>query len=274
MLWVTSLISAGCGPMTGFAAASLYTLVDLGTLSDGPLETRFSFASSLDGRGRVTGYSGTTTGDTHAFLFDGTMHDLGTLGGLSSIAYGFDAAGDVVGYSTVGSGELHRFSYDGTMHDLGPASRSYGLSLTQVDGATTVGGIPDASGYLTAYLDDGTLRPLGTLGGRSSYALGFNEDGSVVGYSATTSGAQHAFLYQDGVMTDLNGQVTSATGWILQSAKAINTSGQIVGFGTYEDQSRAFLLNLEAVPEAGTVAGAVAVALATGAAWLRGRRRS
>src|SRR5881275_76438 len=44
------------------------------------------------------------------------------------------------------------------------------------------------------------LLDLGTLGGSSSAAWGINEAGQVVGAAATATGAQHAFLYTNGMM--------------------------------------------------------------------------
>ncbi len=48
-----------------------------------------------------------------------------------------------------------------------------------------------------------SITDLGTLGGSYSYAYGINDSGQVVGGAATASGAQHAFLYSGGSMTDL-----------------------------------------------------------------------
>jgi probable HAF family extracellular repeat protein len=43
----------------------------------------------------------------------------------------------------------------------------------------------------------------------------------------------HAFLYQNGVMQDLNRLLPPGSGWVLEAATAINGSGEIAGFGAY-----------------------------------------
>ncbi|MFL6449963.1 MAG: hypothetical protein ACJ746_20115 [Bryobacteraceae bacterium] len=48
-----------------------------------------------------------------------------------------------------------------------------------------------------------SIRDLGTLGSSYSSALDLNNDGQVVGYSATYMGRYHAFLYSNGQMADL-----------------------------------------------------------------------
>ena len=53
----------------------------------------------------------------------------------------------------------------------------------------------------------------------------------------------HAFLWQDGVMTDLNDlPIVAGSGWILTAATAINDNGDIVGTGLLDGQVRGFLL--------------------------------
>ena len=76
-----------------------------------------------------------------------------------------------------------------------------------------------------------------------SRGLGIAPDGSVVGTAAPPSGLSVGALWTpDGAMHDLNRLIDSASGWVLQSALAVNAQGQIVGHGTWRGQSRACLL--------------------------------
>ncbi|HEX5008762.1 MAG TPA: hypothetical protein VFY71_00070 [Planctomycetota bacterium] len=87
---------------------------------------------------------------------------------------------------------------------------------------------------------------LGTLGGAYSTALGLDPEGQhVVGEASVPGGAflqDHAFLHAGGEMLDLNLLVQGAGGWVLQSAKAVNPAGQIVGAGTLDGHPAGFLL--------------------------------
>jgi probable HAF family extracellular repeat protein len=88
------------------------------------------------------------------------------------------------------------------------------------------------------------IMDLRTLGGDISYAYGINASGRVVGDSLTASGDDHAFPYRNRMMTDLHDLLPAGSGWVLLSATGINNAGQIVGYGTRNGQTRAFLLNL------------------------------
>jgi len=89
------------------------------------------------------------------------------------------------------------------------------------------------------------MQDLGTLGGTTSYAYGINDSGAVVGYAFKAGNVQHAFLYTSGAMLDLNTLLPTGSGWsVLTTARAINDHGQIVGTGTYNGQTMAFLMEI------------------------------
>lgn len=70
-----------------------------------------------------------------------------------------------------------------------------------------------------------TAVELGTLGGAGASAYGVNDLGMVVGASLTESEALHAFVWENGVMTDLG----TLEGGDASEAFSVNNSGVIVG---------------------------------------------
>ena len=66
----------------------------------------------------------------------------------------------------------------------------------------------------------------------------------MVGYSYTAPGVYHAFSYSSGTMTDLNSLTTNLPdGFVLDQASAINSLGDIAGYGENSlGQDEAFLL--------------------------------
>lgn len=79
----------------------------------------------------------------------------------------------------------------------------------------------------------------GVVGYGYSQAVAMNASGAVVGYSTVADCSIHGFLYQDGVLADLNDLSPAGSGWVIVNALAINNAGQIVAFarsgqGTYD----------------------------------------
>jgi len=228
---------------------------DLGTLGSPYDDLSDSFAQAINASGQVVGGSN-LPGDirnytSHAFLYsNGTMTDLGTLGGTSSYANGINDSGQVVGVSSLpGDSAYHAFLYNnGAMKDLGTlgasTSSAYGINDSgQVVGAS---GLPGNSGSHTFLYSNGTMTDLGTLGGCCSEGYGINASGEVVG-RASISGypawVTVAFLYISSKgMTDLNTLIPTGSGWTLYSAQAINDKGQIAALGLINGSQHAFLL--------------------------------
>jgi len=101
-------------------------------------------------------------------------------------------------------------------------------------------------GQPRAFLWEGSeMKDLGVPArGNLSRARSINGSGDVVGeWRISVNGQQRfkAFLWEDGQMKDLNALIPAGAGWDLLGAQAINESGQIVGSGTINGQTHAFL---------------------------------
>ena len=174
-------------------------------------------ATAVNDKGQVVGISGLCSNAVgglsakHALLWEnGAPIDIGNLGGQTwNTPTAINQQGDVVGFSDLPNDD--------------PAHPNYHAFLwTRKNG----------------------IRDLGTLPGDvRSQALGINDQGQVVGLSVDASHHIRAFLWQDGVMTDLNTLVPAGSP-VLLYANDINDRGEITGeaFDPGTGDAPAFLL--------------------------------
>lgn len=220
-----------------------------GTMHDlGALGSNFSRAVDINDAGQIAGTTRTansigagceqggpiTNGCRAFFWTNGTMHDLGTLGGDFSAATDITETGHVVGFSTTASGETHAFYWDGTgMRDIGVLCLSpsvcgnRSVARAANDRGRVVGVATTPSGEHHAFVWDfqrGRIRDLGTLGGSTSGAQVVNNRGDVAGAAYTSDEKAHAFFWDGWTMQDLG-----TLGGEESSAAAINKWGDIVG---------------------------------------------
>jgi probable HAF family extracellular repeat protein len=137
------------------------------------------------------------------------------------------------------------------------------------------------------------LQSLGTLGGENDYSSAFdiNDAGQIVGSSFVSGYTEHAFVYENGTMTDIGVQIIGAESYAFDinnfgqaignfddnegfvysggvvtptgtlpggsysMALAINDAGQVIGFGNTASQTRAFRMNAGVMVDLGTLGG-------------------
>jgi probable HAF family extracellular repeat protein len=142
----------------------------------------------------------------HAVLWDsdGSVYDLGNLGGSINLAAGINIRGEVVGGAQSKDGNLHAFLWtkERGMQDLGLLGTDTLTAPTWInnDGQVVGGSCPGPTGNCRAFLwQDKTLLDLNTLIPADGplyllFAWGINESGEIVGQAMTKTGELHAFL--------------------------------------------------------------------------------
>jgi len=251
---LTAQMHFGLAFMLSFAASvageTLYSAAPVGSLGGS-----FSVGLGISGLGQVVGDSRTANGFIHAFLYsNGVIADSGTLpGGTRSTAVAVNDSGQVTGYSsTSGPAVNHAFVYsNGILTDLGVlrgGNFSFANSINdsgQVTGKANIDGVDHAFLYAR-----GSMIP---IIGAESDGTGINALGQITGQVATASGFFHAFIYSNGVITELG-----TLGGLSSFGAAINSHGQVTGYSAlFKGPDHAFLYSRGRMIDLGTLGGAV-----------------
>lgn len=204
---------------------------------------------------------------------NGVVTELPTLPGggtynatlINSRALAVNDSGQIVGFGLT-TGDIYHAALwqNGAVTDLGTIAgggKSEALAIN--NGGTIVGFAVDSAGIDEAISwQNGTMTVLPHLQyGGHTVAYGINNAGLVVGRSDlyTASGwTDHAVLWQNGTLFDLNNDLPANSGWVLNYAFSINNNGEIVGMGTYDGAATAFMM---AVGDSGAPAMSVSAAL-------------
>jgi probable HAF family extracellular repeat protein len=237
--------------LTGFPTQTRALLWQDGAIKDlGTLGGPDAIGGGINNRGEVFGISYTPIDPAagfpsiHPFLWrNGTMLDLGSLGGTDSEPNAINESGEVVGFSTLaGDAVSHPFVWrTGKLQDLGTlggrnANARWINNRGDIIGRADLAG-PAPQDHDGVLWTNGQTIDLGTLPGDAcSNAYFINAHGQIVGTSENRdlchiAVGEHAFLWEDGRMTDLNTLIPPGAELQLTYAVAINDQGVIAGFG-------------------------------------------
>ena len=165
----------------------------------------------------------------------GRVRELPTFpGDPVGIAFGINSWGQATGYSGNCTAAFHALLWqNGKATDLGNLGGIYneGVDINNWGQVTGVSYLADNTTYHAFLWTWGQMTDLGTLTGDvSSSGDGINDWGQVVGGSYSASGGSRAYIWQNGVMTDLNTLIPpNSPLYLLEASGTINDSGQIAG---------------------------------------------
>jgi uncharacterized membrane protein len=185
----------------------------------GDLHNRITIAIDVNASGVVVGGSlegnfGFGPGPDEAFVYrNGTMETLPTLGGPGGLARGINNSGWITGWSNTPDGTSHPVvwrpdaSGNYTVIDLGSLGGTFGWGNTITEDGQVVGLSETASGAVRAWYwsGSGPVTPLASLTeGGANYAVDLNRHGVIVGNGTDAAGFNHATIWRNGAIHDIN----------------------------------------------------------------------
>lgn len=157
---------------------------------------RSGYAVAMNNVGQILVKEITADGFRTLLWENGTMTDLGDLGGLTTQGQEINDAGQVVGWAQTPTGQYHAFIWEhGVMTDLAPLVGNNCSSAIAINGAGAIllkSSTPD--GEHTFLYQNGTVTDLQNFGSSYAVATDLNLTGQIVGWLVTDSGAIQAFL--------------------------------------------------------------------------------
>jgi probable HAF family extracellular repeat protein len=234
-----------CAPLS---ATPVYSVTDVGSLGGNVT------ALGINDNGDIVGTSQLTpdgSSPLHAFLYhhaSRSMVDLGTPGGSSSEAFSINDSGTIAG-EVYAPDPKRGTTWDpvvwltsgGSQPLKGPYPNGNGLYVSPNGISNTgvivgQGYINDVGGDRAIWYKNGTIANLGTLGGNSSFAAAISTQGTyfagmseLKGATAATNGLPtHAFLYINGIRTDLG--ALAGGNYNYSAATGVNNNGTVVGY--------------------------------------------
>jgi probable HAF family extracellular repeat protein len=206
-----------------------------------------SEASDISEVGHIVLYSESADTSVHSWILEGGVAtNLGNLGGPFSVVSGVNVLAQAAGLGMDGVGNVWPFEWEsGIMSPLGNLSNPDSEAKRINNLGQAVGNAPFPPQSTQSFVWDAVngMEFLNSLTTAANSAMAVNDVGQIVGGNLISGLGFHAYVWNDGVMTDLNDVLPPSSGWELFWATGINNYGDIVGYGSYNGQvPRAYLL--------------------------------
>jgi probable HAF family extracellular repeat protein len=207
-------------------------------------------ASAINNREQIVGISETTVQDSGCpaskpgkiispvFWEKGEARPLPTVAGdLDGFVQGINDRGQAVGSSgNCGNLSIHAVLWENdTAFQLPDLGQAGGAAYAINDHGQSVGYVTSADGttiVAVVWQNRGVTSIPILPGDGAAFATGINNRGQVVGSTFNSIGWSHGFLWQDGVLTNLNSLISGDSNLFIIAGSNINERGQISGMAT------------------------------------------